>query len=83
MKNNSILYVARDDWEYDLRSGFKSYDEANTYREECQRNWMNHADYVYLITRDEKGYLVKQTNLTRATKEERAKLLEEAGIPLK
>lgn len=41
------------------------------------------ADYVFLITRDITGRIVKQTNLTKATKEERIKLLAEAGIPLK
>lgn len=44
---------------------------------------INHVDYVFLITRDITGRIVKQTNLTKATKEERIKLLAEAGIPLK
>lgn len=84
MKNNiSTLYVYRDDGEYDHKSGFKTYEEANAYREECQRQWMNHADYVYLITRDETGCIAKQVNLTITTKDERIKLLQEAGIPLK
>ena len=82
MKTSS-LYVTRDDFEYDTKSGFETYEEANVYREECQRNWINHADYVFLITRDSAGNFVKETNLTKATKEERIKLLEEAGIPLK
>lgn len=56
---------------------------TSAYREECQRSWINHADYVFLITRDSAGNFVKETNLTKATKEERIKLLEEAGIPLK
>lgn len=83
MKMKSSLYVIRDDGQYDYKSGFKSYEEANAYREECQRSWMNHADYVHLITRDENGKVTKETNLTRATEEERNSLLEEAGIPLK
>lgn len=82
MKTSS-LYVTRDDFEYDTKSGFETYEEANAYREECQRSWINHADYVFLITRDITGRIVKQTNLTKATKEERIKLLAEAGIPLK
>lgn len=82
MKTSS-LYVTRDDEMYDTKSGFKTYEEANAYREKCQRSWINHADYVFLITRDSAGNFVKETNLTKATKEERIKLLEEAGIPLK
>lgn len=82
MKTSS-LYVTRDDEMYDTKSGFETYEEANVYREECQRSWINHADYVFLITRDSAGNFVKETNLTKATKEERIKLLEEAGIPLK
>lgn len=82
MKTSS-LYVTRDDSMYDTKSGFETYEEANSYREECQRSWINHADYVFLITRDSSGNFVKETNLTKATKEERIKLLEEAGIPLK
>lgn len=82
MKTSS-LYVTRDDFEYDTKSGFETYEEANAYREECQRGWINHADYVFLITRDSAGNFVKETNLTKATKEDRIKLLEEAGIPLK
>lgn len=82
MKTSS-LYVTRDDSMYDTKSGFETYEEANAYREECQRGWINHADYVFFITRDSAGNFVKETNLTKATKEERIKLLEEAGIPLK
>lgn len=82
MKTSS-LYVTRDDSMYDTKSGFETYEEANAYREECQRGWINHADYVFLITRDSDGNFVKKTNLTKATEEERIKLLEEAGIPLK
>lgn len=82
MKSSS-LYVTRDDSMYDTKSGFETYEEANAYREECQRGWINHADYVFLIRRDSAGNFVKETNLTKATKEERIKLLEEAGIPLK
>ena len=49
MKTSS-LYVTRDDEMYDTKSGFETYEEANAYREECQRSWINHADYVFLIT---------------------------------
>lgn len=80
MKTSS-LYVIRDDFEYDMKSEFKTYEEANDYREECQRSWINHADYVFLITKA--GYIVKKTNLTKATEKERIKLFAEAGIPLK
>ncbi len=82
MKTSS-LYVIRDDGEYDLKSGFKTYEEANSYREKCQMSWMNHVDYVHLIIRDVKGKILKEVNLTRATEEERITLLAEAGIPLK
>lgn len=82
MKTSS-LYVTRDDFEYDTKGGFETYEEANAYREECQRNWINHVDYVFLLTKDATGRLLKQTNLTKATEEERIKLLEEVGIPLK
>lgn len=82
MKTSS-LYVTRDDSMYDTKSGFETYEEANAYREECQRGWINHADYVFLVTRDSAGNFVKKTNLTKTTEEERIKLLEEAGIPLK
>ena len=82
MKTSS-LYVTRDDEMYDTKSGFETYYEANVYREECQRSWINHADYVFLITRDSAGNFVKKTNLTKSTEEERIKLLKEAGIPLK
>lgn len=37
MKTSS-LYVFRDDFEYDKKSGFKTYEEANDYREKCQRS---------------------------------------------
>ena len=82
MKTSS-LYVTRDDSMYDTKSGFETYEEANAYREECQRGWINHADYVFLVTRDSAGNFVKKTNLTKTTEEEKIKLLEEAGIPLK
>lgn len=82
MKTSS-LYVTRDDEMYDTKSGFDTYELANAYREECQRNWINHVDYVFLLTKDATGRLLKQTNLTKATEEERIKLLEEVGIPLK
>lgn len=46
MKKIAYLYVERDDSEYEV--GFASYTEANEYRQECQRRWIGHCDYVYL-----------------------------------
>lgn len=80
---NSSLYVARDDWEYDLRSGFKSYHEACIYRQECQMQWINHSDFVWLTVRDEKGRIIKQVNLTKLSFEQVEKELEDTGIPMK
>lgn len=71
----AFLYVERDDSEYDYRSGFKSYTEANKYREKCQRSWMNHCDYVYLRT----GRSV--INLTRMKSNERTEILKQYHIP--
>lgn len=81
MKTNS-LYVTRDDEMYET-SGFDTYEEANAYRKECQRSWIYHNYYVFLEKRDSAGNFVKEINLTKVTKEERIKLLKEAGIPLK
>lgn len=67
MKTSS-LYVTRDDFEYDTKSGFETYEEANAYREECQRSWINHADYVFLITRDFAGNFVKRDKLDKSNK---------------
>ena len=78
----STLYVIRDDGQYDYKSGFKSYKEANNYRLECQRCWMNHADYVKLIVRDETGRITKEVNLTKVSKEEGNRLLQEEDIPV-
>ena len=78
----SMLYVIRDDGQYDYKSGFKSYKEADNYRQECQRYWMNHIDYVKLIVRDETGRITMEENLTKASKEERNRLLQEASIPV-
>lgn len=78
----SILYVIRDDEQYDYKSGFKSYKEADDFRQDCQRRWMNHADYVMLIERDETGRITKEVNLTKASKEERNRFLQEANIPV-
>lgn len=69
------LYVERDDSEYDYKAGFASYTEANDYRQECQRSWMGHCDYVYLWTGSER------INLTRMPKDERNKLLKQFNIP--
>lgn len=54
MKKTAYLYVERDDHEYDYKAGFASYAEANDYRQECQRSWMSHCDYVYLWTGSER-----------------------------
>lgn len=54
MKKTVYLYVERDDSEYDYKAGFASYTEANDYRQECQRSWMGHCDYVYLWTGSER-----------------------------
>ena len=54
---------------------FASYTEANDYRQECQRSWMGHCDYVYLWTGSER------INLTRMPKDERNKLLKQFNIP--
>lgn len=81
--NRSSLYVARDDWEYDRRSGFKSYLEACLYRQKCQMSWINHSDYVWLITRNEKGRVVKQVNLTFLSNDQVEKELDGTGIPMK
>ena len=70
MKKTVYLYVERDDSEYDYKAGFASYTEANDYRQECQRSWMGHCDYVYLWTGSER------INLTRMPKDERNKLLK-------
>lgn len=48
IKTDYSFYVERDDGMYDYKGGFKTYKEANHYRCECQWNWINHADYVYL-----------------------------------
>ena len=75
MKKTVYLYVERDDSEYDYKAGFASYTEANDYRQECQRSWMGHCDYVYLWTGSE------GINLTRMPKDERNKLLKQFNIP--
>lgn len=67
MKTSS-LYVTRDDSMYDTKSGFETYEEANAYREECQRSWINHADYVFLVTRDSAGNFVKRDKLDKSNK---------------
>ena len=81
--NKSSLYVARDDWEYDICSGFKSYLDACLYRQECQMVWINHSDYVWLIVENDKWQIVKKINLTRLSNEQVEKELEGTGIPMK
>lgn len=82
MSNTSKLYVIRDDGQYDYKSGFKSYKQANDYRQECQQRWINHADYIKLIVRNEIGRIIKQVNLTKVSEEERNRFLQEANIPV-
>lgn len=74
MKKAVYLYVERDDSEYDYKAGFASYTEADGYRQECQRSWMGHCDYVYLWTGSER------INLTRMPKDERSELLKRFNI---
>lgn len=75
MKKAAYLYVERDDSEYDYKAGFASYAEANNYRQECQRCWMSHCDYVYLWTGSER------INLTRMPERIRIELLKQFNIP--
>lgn len=87
LKNKYHLYVERDDSEYDYKKGFDTYTEANSYRQECQRSWMNHADYVFLVeeipSRDVSGNIRRCRNvynLTKKSKDDIKKLLLNAGI---
>ena len=57
------------------KAGFASYAEANNYRQECQRCWMSHCDYVYLWTGSER------INLTRMPESKRIELLKQFNIP--
>lgn len=68
------LYVERDDSEYDYKAGFVSYTEANNYRQECQRRWMGHCDYVCLWTSSE------CVNLTRLDSNKRNELLQQFNM---
>ena len=81
MKN--YLYVIRDDGEYDYKKGFASYKEANDYRQECQRRWINHSDIVILVAEDEFGVASFEVNLTDLPESARNILLAENNIPLK
>ena len=78
----SYLYVIRDDGEYDYKSGFKTYKEANEYRQECQRHWMNHCDVVVLCTESEDGIVIQEVDLTELTTEQRNFYLNDANIPV-
>lgn len=87
LKNKYYLYVERDDSDYDYKEGFDTYTEANSYRLECQRSWMNHADYVFLVeeipSRDISGdieWCRATYNLTKMCNKEIKKLLLNAGI---
>ncbi len=68
------LYVIRDDGEYDYKEHFKSYSEANDYRLRCQRQWINHCDFV-MLRLDKKEY-----NLTKLSIDEIKSLLDKACI---
>ena len=48
MKTSS-LYVIRDDSMYDTKSWFETYEEANAYREECQRNWQYKSSISFAL----------------------------------
>lgn len=76
------LYVVRDDGEYDYKGGFKTFKEANDYRLECQRQWMNHIDFVILQICTRQGMLEREINLTRISNVERDKILSDYGIPM-
>lgn len=54
----SYLYVIREDGEYDYKDGFKTYKEANEYRQECQRQWIDFCDVVILCTESEEGVVL-------------------------
>lgn len=73
--NKSYLFVDRDDREYDYKSGFASYTESNEYRQQCQRRWMGHCDYVFLWTGQE------EINLTMLSQTERSCVLKQYEIP--
>lgn len=75
MKKTAYLFVERDDREYDYKAGFASYTEANNYRQERQRRWMGHCDYVYLWTGSDR------INLTEAPKDKKIELLRQFNIP--
>ena len=75
MNETIYLYVVRDDKAYDYKKGFASYTEANEYRQERQRYWIDHCDYVYLWTGS------KSINLTRMPEDERKELLKQFNIP--
>ena len=79
----SYLYVIREDGAYDYKAGFKSYKEANEYRQECQRHWINFWDVVILCTEDEDGAVLSEVDLTALTAEQRNTLLEQANISVK
>ena len=74
MNKSVYLYVSRDD-EYDYKAEFANYTEANNYRQECQRRWMGHCNYVYLWTGSER------INLTRMSDSKRIELLKQFNIP--
>lgn len=68
------LFVVRDDRQYDYKEGFETFAEANKYRCECQRSWMNHEDYVFY--RDEDGCVYNLTEMW----DEREQFFKEHGI---
>ena len=75
MNKAVFLYVIRDDRAYDYKEGFASYTEANKYRQERQRSWVYHCDYVCLWTG------TKSINLTKMPEDKRKGLLKHFNIP--
>lgn len=82
MTMRTNLYVVRDDGEYDYKDGFKTFKEANDYRLECQRRWMNHIDFVILQIFTRQGMLEREINLTRIGTVERDNILSDYSIPI-
>lgn len=80
-KTEYSFYVERDDGEYDRKGGFKTFKEANEYRCECQRGWLNHCDYVFLIETTHYGNGQESTNWHNITTMPNQKeFLEERGL---
>lgn len=76
------LYVIRDDGEYDFKEGFKTFKEANDYRIECQRCWINHYDVIILEILSDEGITLREINLTELRHETIESILSEYGITM-